>query len=83
MHMFLKENFDPAQVYITNERQRAAVLRAKEAADKISAGTALGAAQDLLYIDLEDLIFALGEITGETVQDEIIDSVFANFCVGK
>lgn len=81
--MFLKENFDPAQVYITNERQRAAVLRAKEAADKISAGTALGAAQDLLYIDLEDLIFALGEITGETVQDEIIDSVFANFCVGK
>lgn len=81
--MFLKENFDPAQVYITNERQRGALLRAKEAADKIISGINFGAPLDLLYIDLEDLIFALGEITGETVQDEIIDSVFANFCVGK
>lgn len=81
--MFLKENFDPSEVYITNERQRGALMRAKDAADKISFGIKSGMAQDLIYVDLEDLIFALGEITGETVQDEIIDSVFANFCVGK
>ena len=38
---------------------------------------------DLLYIDLEDAVGALGEVTGQTVQDEIIDQVFERFCVGK
>lgn len=81
--MFLRGGFDPSEVYITNERQRGALIRAKEAADRISEGIAVSSPTDLLYVDLEDLIFALGEIAGETVQDEIIDSVFANFCVGK
>ena len=38
---------------------------------------------DVLYVDLEDLISALGEVTGVTVQDEIIQQVFEKFCVGK
>ena len=38
---------------------------------------------DLLFIDLEDAAAALGEITGETVQEEIIEQVFSRFCVGK
>jgi tRNA U34 5-carboxymethylaminomethyl modifying GTPase MnmE/TrmE len=33
--------------------------------------------------DLEHSIRALGEIDGMTVTDEIIDNIFANFCVGK
>ena len=38
---------------------------------------------DLLYVDLEDALSALGEVTGMTVQEEIIDQVFSRFCVGK
>ena len=42
-----------------------------------------GLPADLVYVDLEDVISALGEVTGETVQEEIIDTVFSKFCVGK
>lgn len=81
--MFLSEGISSSEVYITGERQKNALLRAKDAILNIKNGADDTSMQDLLYIDLENLISALGEITGETVQDEIISEVFANFCVGK
>lgn len=83
MDMFLSNNFDSSDVYITGERQRNALLRAKESIRNIKEEKLSSLMQDLIYVDLEDIVFALGEITGETVQDEIIDNVFKNFCVGK
>jgi tRNA modification GTPase len=38
---------------------------------------------DILAIDLKDSWDALGEITGETANEEIINTVFEKFCVGK
>ncbi len=38
---------------------------------------------DLISIDVKDAVIALGEITGETVSEEVIDHIFENFCVGK
>ena len=35
------------------------------------------------FIDIENAVSALGEITGQTVGEEIIDRIFHNFCVGK
>ena len=81
--MFLSESISSSEVYITGERQKNALLRAKESIENIKNGADDTSMQDLLYIDLENLISALGEITGETVQDEIINEVFSNFCVGK
>jgi len=83
LEMFLSVGISSSEVYITGERQKNALLRAKEAIENIKNGADDTSMQDLLYIDLENLISALGEITGETVQDEIINEVFANFCVGK
>lgn len=83
LEMFLSDGISSSEVYITGERQKNALLRAKDAIDNIKNGANDISMQDLLYIDLENLISALGEITGETVQDEIINEVFANFCVGK
>mgnify|MGYP000208233751 CR=1 FL=1 len=40
-------------------------------------------AYDCLTIDLTQALHDLGEITGEDVPDEIIDEIFAQFCVGK
>lgn len=81
--MFLTNDFSPSEVYITGERQRDALLRAKKACRSIIESIKAITEYDLIFIDLEDIISSLGEITGETVQDEIIDSVFKNFCVGK
>jgi len=38
---------------------------------------------DCLTIDLKDAIVALGEVTGELVSDEVINTIFDRFCVGK
>ena len=38
---------------------------------------------DVLAIDLKDAWDALGEITGETANEQIINTVFEKFCVGK
>jgi tRNA modification GTPase len=70
----------PDDVFVSGERQKESLVRASEA---IARCIGSDAPIDLIAIDLEDVITALGEIMGETVQDEIIDSVFANFCVGK
>lgn len=38
---------------------------------------------DMVAIDLTDCASLLGEITGKTVSDEIVDKIFARFCLGK
>ena len=34
-------------------------------------------------MDLQEALSALGEITGDSVDDEIIDRIFTRFCLGK
>ena len=69
------------EVYVSNTRQRDSLVKARESVDLALNG--VGMPFDLLYVDLEDTLSALGEITGATVQEEIIDQVFSRFCVGK
>ena len=76
-----KVKFD--EVYLANERQKDAVLRADAAIGHAMDGIRNNMPFDLAFVDLEDAMSALGEITGETVQEEIVDSVFERFCVGK
>lgn len=81
--MFIHGKLDPNEVYLSNERQRDSLLKADDAVAHAEQGLTLNMPYDLLFIDLEDALSALGEITGETVQQEIVDNVFARFCVGK
>ena len=71
------------EIFIQNERQ-SNLLR--QAADSLQ--DALDAAEnrlpyDCLTIDVDRALTLMGEITGETVRDEIINEIFARFCVGK
>ena len=69
-------------VVITNERHKDALTRAKKALDQtiknISADTL-----DLISIDIKEAYNAIGEITGNTTSEEIIDAIFKKFCLGK
>jgi tRNA modification GTPase len=51
--------------------------------DALCSQLADGASGELLAIDLRDSLAAIGEITGETTPDAILDIIFSSFCIGK
>ncbi len=81
--MFIGGEIKPDEVYISNERQRDALIKARDAITHSRECIQSGLPYDLLFIDLEDAVSAFGEVTGETVQEEIVNNVFERFCVGK
>jgi len=77
-------NTSPAMhsnIIITNERHKDALERARisicQAIDNMELSL------DLISIDLKLAYSALGEITGNTTGEDIIDAIFSKFCLGK
>lgn len=69
-------------VYV-NSRHKQCLVRAKESLLKCLESVKNNMAADFISIDLKTAVSALGEITGEEVSEEVINSVFERFCVGK
>lgn len=70
------------QAGIGSARQKSCV---SEALERVSHALEAAASYtlDAVVQDLEDALDALGEVTGEVTPDDVLDSVFAHFCVGK
>lgn len=66
-----------------NQRHREALLRARAGLRDFEAGLNGGEPPEVLAVDLRAAVLALGEISGEQVTEEILDSIFARFCIGK
>lgn len=71
------------KIIITNPRHKQSLINAKGLIDGILSAMDTDTPFDIILGDIEVAISALGEIGGMTVSDEIIDNIFANFCVGK
>ena len=70
-------------VIINNIRQAEALKRAKLGLKYLLEGTKKKIPHDLLTVDLKEVLDSLGEITGDSVSDEIINNIFSRFCIGK
>ena len=70
-------------VVITNLRQRSALERAERALRHAAMSLRDGFAAELVAVDLNDAREALEEITGLINNDDILDRIFSNFCIGK
>ena len=68
---------------LTQARHVEAAMRACASLDDAVQAIALGYPLDVAAIDLSAALDALGEITGETMRESVIDEVFSRFCVGK
>lgn len=68
---------------ITNERQKAALVKCVSAVSNAIETLKTGLPQDMASIDIADATDALGEITGASVSEDVVSAVFKNFCVGK
>ena len=60
-----------------------AALRACKSLDDADAALADGMPLDVAAVDLSAALDALGEITGETLREGVLDEIFSRFCVGK
>ncbi len=77
------EDFDPSAGIIANERQRNAIRNAVNSLYEAKESLVMGMTMDAITVSLQETIDYLLELTGEKAGEEIVDSVFHNFCVGK
>ena len=68
---------------LTNARQADAIRRAHDALDRSLKGLRMGMTPDMVLIDVEEAMEAMGEVTGATVREDITARIFERFCVGK
>jgi tRNA modification GTPase len=82
-HLFFKGEVTSKDAMITNARHKQALIRAKEGCTAALEALKNTSAIDLASIDARNAWMSLGEITGETLEEDIIDKIFSEFCVGK
>jgi len=72
-----------ADSIITSARQRDALDRTAVALSAAHQAVRNSRAPELIAVDLHAALQALGEITGETTAEDILERIFASFCIGK
>lgn len=70
-------------VYVQNARHEELLRQALQSLKDAQRAAQERLPYDCIVIDVRNAIDLLGEITGDTVQDEIINEIFARFCIGK
>lgn len=70
-------------VMIESQRQKRELQRAVEALTELLALEESAAPLDLLAVELQEALNALGTLTGEVASDDILEQIFSQFCVGK
>lgn len=82
--LFLNGEIDyNKDIYITNMRQKQALLEAEESLCRVMESISSDMPEDFYTIDMTDAYESLGKIIGETVEDDIVDKIFREFCMGK
>ena len=71
------------EIYITSMRQKAALAAAFSSLELAKESAGAGMPEDIISVDLTNAFEELGRITGDTVSEEIINEIFAKFCMGK
>jgi tRNA modification GTPase len=72
-----------AGVELTNNRHREAFARSHESLDNAIETLDSGRTNEFVALDVREAALALGEVTGEVSSEEILNSIFARFCIGK
>ena len=78
-----KEMLPTSAVMLSNARHYEAISRAHEAILRVRKGLQDGLSGELLSMDLQDCLAALGEVTGQITNTEVLANIFSKFCIGK
>ncbi len=71
------------EIVITSIRQKQKLIDCGQSLKKVEESLLAGLPEDFLTVDLMDAYEALGEITGESAGEDLINEIFDRFCMGK
>jgi tRNA modification GTPase len=71
------------QTTLSNSRHYEALQKSHESLGEVLQGLDMGVTQDFIAMDIRRALQFLGEITGEISTDDLLDSIFSRFCIGK
>jgi len=81
--LFFNGEIKTEGVFVTNNRHKQSLIRAKENLESSLNALEYTLAIDLASIDIRNAWMNLGEITGEALDEDIIHKIFSEFCLGK
>lgn len=73
----------PQELMLTHERHMSVARQALERLKQAQTGLACDQPLDLAAVDLHEALYLLGRITGDSVDEQLLDDIFSRFCVGK
>jgi tRNA modification GTPase len=68
---------------VASPRHAEALERAGEALGRAHAAAEGGAPGEIVSLELREALQAIGEVTGETVDEDLLERIFSRFCIGK
>jgi len=78
-----QQNLRPESAVAINTRHRDCLRRALESCDGARSALGQGLSQEYVAVDLDQGLRAVGEVIGVVGVEQILDSVFSQFCIGK
>lgn len=81
--LFFNGEIKTEGIFVTNNRHKESLIRAKESLESSLNALEYTLAIDLASIDIRNAWMNLGEITGESLEEDIIHKIFSEFCLGK
>ena len=73
----------PQEWLLTHERHMAVARQVLERLHQAQKGLLCDQPLDLAAVDLHEALYLLGRITGDSVDEQLLDDIFSRFCVGK
>ena len=71
------------QTIVSNTRHYDALHKSNESLSAVLNGLTSGVTVDFVAMDIRQALHFLGEITGEIHTDDLLESIFTRFCIGK
>ncbi len=81
--LFDTRTVNTTDTIVTNSRHVNSLLKSKEALEKVNYGLSNHVQSDFLALDIRYALEALGEITGQVTNDDLLGNIFSKFCIGK
>jgi tRNA modification GTPase len=78
-----QQNLRPESAIAINTRHRDCLRRALESCDRARRAMSEGLSGEYVAVDLDQALRAVGEVIGVVDVEQILDSVFSQFCIGK